>query len=266
MGGRRRTGRESLPSALVTDCHEPVLSPAGTGTAQRVDPDPPFRCFGCDAVLDERTHYCPHCGVRLDSGVTEPPWPGPSDPTTVYTRERPRLIGIAPQDSTLVLGAALAVLGVVLLAVGVLLAGALVLVAGLLFLAVFVQSFRRRPASRVARQTGTAYGLLRAQLGFTVAATSTRARGRVDLLRLRRRVKVLTRERRGHVVALGESIYAGDAEGAAAAHSALHDLDVRISAATGEISRLERRTAVRIRAARWSRFRRAERARTLHIT
>jgi hypothetical protein len=231
-----------------------------------VEPDPPFRCFGCDAVLDVRTHYCPHCGVRLDSGVTEPVWPAAPDPTSLYTRERPRLIGVAPQDSTLVLGTAAVVLGAVLLAVGVLLAGALVLTAGLLFLAVFAQSFRRRPASTIVRSVGTAYGLLRAELGFAVAATSTRARARSDLFRLRRRVKSLTRERRGHLLALGEAIYAGDAQGAAASHSTLHDLDERISGTTAEIVRLERWTTVRIRAARFTRVRRSEHARTLRIT
>jgi hypothetical protein len=231
-----------------------------------VDPDPPFRCFGCNAVLAERTHYCPHCGVRLDSGVTEPVWPGGSGLAGLHARERPRLIGVAPQDSTLVLGAVSVVLGAVLLAIAVFLAGALVLAAGALFLAVFVQSFRRRPASAIVRHAETAYGLLRAELGFMVAATSTRMRARADLMRLRRRAKTLARERRGHLLVLGESIYTGDSQGAAAAHGTLQDLDERIAATADEIARLERWTAARIRAARFSRFRRAERARTLHIT
>jgi hypothetical protein len=230
-----------------------------------VDHDPPFRCFGCDAVLAERTHYCPHCGVRLDSGVTEPVWPGVSDPTGLSTREHPRLIGVAPQDSTLVLGVGAVAVGAVFFGLGALLAGGLVLVAGLLLLAVFVQSYRRRPRSTILRHAATVFGVLRADLGFVGTSASTRARARADLMRLRLRVRTLSRQRRGHLVALGASIYAGDAYTAAAAHAALRDLDQRISATTEEIVRLDRWTTVRIRAARFSRFRRTERARTLHI-
>ena len=225
-----------------------------------MDPDP-FRCFGCDAVLAERTRFCPHCGVRLDSGVGEPVWPGAAETQVLYVRQRPRLIGVAPQDSTLLLGSAGIVLGAVLVGAGVLAVGWLLLVAGALLLVCFVALFRRRPASTIVRHVESAYGLARAQLGFTAAAASAWARGRADALRLRRRVRSLTKERRAHLFSLGESTYAGDTAGAEATRDGLRDLDERVAATTAEIARLERWTTVRIRAARFSRSRRAEAAR-----
>jgi hypothetical protein len=212
-------------------------------------------------VLAERTRFCPHCGVRLDSGVTEPVWPGADDMQSVYARERPRLIGVPPQDTMLVLGAVASVLGVVLLAIGAYLAGWLVLAAGILLLSVFVQSVRRRPASDILRNTVAAYGLVRAQLGYAGAALAAWVRARTGRLRLRRRAASLRRRRQGHVLAFGGFVYAEDEEGAAVERDALRDLDGQIAAILAEITRLERSTTARIRAARVSRSRRAEEAR-----
>jgi type II secretory pathway component PulM len=212
-------------------------------------------------MLAERTRFCPHCGVRLDSGVTEPVWPGAADMQSVYARERPRLIGVPPQDTMLVLGAGATLLGVVLLAVGAVLAGALVLAAGVLLLLVFVQSVRRRPASSIIRHASAAQGLVRAQLGFAGAALATWVRARTGRLRLHRRAASLRRLRQGHLLALGGFVYSEDEERAASERDALRDIDEQIAAILVEIARLERSATARLRAARFSRTRRAEEAR-----
>ena len=224
--------------------------------------DPPFRCFGCDSVLDERTRYCPHCGVRLDSGVTEPIWPGADLETKVYVSERPRLFGVPPQDTTLVVGFIAALLGIVLLAKGVALPGALLLVAGIVLLLVFGETFRRRPMSTIVRWVLIGSGVLRAQLGYAWTTASTWLRARAIRLRLRREVWSLRRARRGHLLALGERLYGDDPEGAETARDALRELDLRVAEREDAIARLEHRTAVRMRAARFWRSRRTAQARS----
>jgi hypothetical protein len=222
--------------------------------------DPPFRCFGCDVALHERTRFCPHCGVRLDTGMTEPFWPADVE-TKVYVTERPRLFGVPPQDTTLAVGFVAALLGIVLVAKGVALTGALLLAAGVVLLVVFAETFRRRPASAIVRWVVLGYDVLRAEVGFAASASATWLRARFEGLRLRREVRSLREARRGHLLALGECVYRDDMEGAEAARDALREHDGRIAERQSEIERLERRTAVRLRAARFWRRRLTAKAR-----
>ncbi len=217
----------------------------------------PSRCFGCDAELPERTRYCPHCGVRLDSGVAEPIWPASESETTLYVRQRPRLFGVPPQDTTLVLGALAVALGVALAASGVVLAGALLLTAGALFLLVFAETYRRRPESTVVRLLVLAADVLRAESAYAWTATSTWLDARGRRLRLRWEAERLRRQRRGHLLALGRSVYEDDPEAAESARDVLREIDERIESKAAEATRLERRAAIRIRAARFGLTQRA---------
>jgi hypothetical protein len=227
-----------------------------------MEPEPPFRCFGCQEVLAERTHYCPHCGVRLDSGITEPVWPGAdSEEIVLYARERPHLLGVASQDTMLVVGLVSAALaGLLIVTDRVLAGGALGAVAVLLLLA-FVEAVHRRPRSVIARWVGMVLDLIRAQVGFSAKAVAAYARARAASLRLRRDATVLRRSRRKHVLRLGEAVYREDVEATETERRALHDIDAGVSAKVAERAQLERQAKARIRAARVSRDRRAEEAR-----
>jgi hypothetical protein len=227
-----------------------------------MEPEPPFRCFGCEAVLAEQTHYCPHCGVRLDSGITEPVWPGSdAEEIVLYGRERPRLLGVPPQDTMLVVGAAGAVLAALLIATGQLVAGAALGAVALFLLIAFVEAVHRRPRSVVIRWFGIVLDLLRAQLGFAAKAVAAYARARTGALRLRLDAGVLRRSRSKHLLAFGDAVYREDAETIEQERQALQTIDAGVSAKDAERARLDRQAKARIRAARASRDRRAEKAR-----
>jgi len=251
-----------------------VTGASGDGPARshgtivlQMEPEPPFRCFGCKAVLGERTHYCPHCGVRLDSGITEPVWPGAdTEEVVLYARERPRLLGVPPQDTMLVVGLVSAALAALLIVTDRLLAGAAFGVVAVLLLLAFVEAVHRRPRSGIARWVGMVLDLIRAQLGFSAKAASAYVRARVGGMRLKRDATVLRRSRHKHVVALGEAVYGEDAEATKTERTALQAIDADVSAKDAERARLERQAQARIRAARASRDRRAKEARRRRAT
>src|SRR5262249_20129463 len=136
-----------------------------TGTVARKG----LRCFACESPLRASYLYCPSCGVRLDSGVAAAADPSSaSEPTTVYARERPRLFGVAPQDSLLLLGMTGLVLGFAAFGTGHLVAGIALLVLAYVFLGAFVEAMRRRPASTIARRTAAALRVLHRDLGFVI--------------------------------------------------------------------------------------------------
>src|SRR6185312_16912067 len=134
-----------------------VQSSPKAGRRRRVDPV--FRCFGCDVLLDEQTRYCPHCGVRLDSGVAETDWPGAAEATAIYQRERPRLVGVAPQDTMLILGLLGAGFGAYLGTRNHFLVGGLVLLASAMTLLVFAEGLMRQPRSAIAQSVKTGLAL-----------------------------------------------------------------------------------------------------------
>ena len=227
-----------------------------------MEPEPPFRCFGCKAVLAERTHYCPHCGVRLDSGITEPIWPGSdAEEVVLYGRERPRLLGVPPQDTMLAVGVVGAGLAAVLIVAGQVVAGAALGAVALFLLLAFVEAVHRRPRSAVVRWLGMALDLLRAQLGFAARAVAAYARARAGALRLRLDARVLRRSRYKHLLALGDAVYREDPATTEDEREALRTIDAGVSAKDAERARLDRQAKARIRAARASRDRRAEEAR-----
>jgi len=227
-----------------------------------MEQEPPFRCFGCHALLSERTRFCPHCGLRLDSGVGDPiPPNADTEEVVLYPRERPRLVGVPPQDTMLVVGVACGVLAALLLVAGRVPAGAALAVASLVLLLAFALELHRRPRSTIARWVGMVVALARAEVRFSAKATATWTRTRTAHLRLRRDTRALRRSRRAHVVALGEAVYLDDAEVAETERSALQTIDAGVSAKDAERARLQRQAQAQIRAARASRDRSTAEAR-----
>jgi len=227
-----------------------------------MEQEPPFRCFACDALLAEQTHYCPHCGVRLDSGISDPVPPNAdTEEVVLYARERPRLVGVPPQDTMLVVGVACGVLAAVLLVAGKVPAGAALVVASVVLLFAFALELHRRPRSTIARWLGMVVALGRAEVRFWAKATATWARTRTANLRLRRDARSLRRSRRHRVIALGEAVYRDDAGAAEMERGALQAIDAGVSAKDAERAKLERQAQAQIRAARASRDRRTAEAR-----
>jgi hypothetical protein len=232
-----------------------------TAIVSGMEPEAPFHCFGCEAVLAERTHYCPHCGVRLDSGVTEPRRTAGVEEIVLYGRERPRLLGVPPQDTMLVVGGVSAALSALLLVGRELLAGAALGAVAVLLLLGFLEAVHRRPQSAVVRWLGMALGLIRAQAGYGARAFAAYVRARAGASKLRLHASVLRRSRSKHLLALGDAVYRKDTETTEEERLALQRIDEGVSAKEAERARLERQAKARIRAARDSRDRRAAEAR-----
>ena len=217
----------------------------------------PVRCFSCDSPLKAAFLYCPYCGVRLDSGVGAAADPGELEPAALYVRERPRLFGVAPQDTMLVLGTFALALSLAAFATGRLVSGIVLLIAAYLFLLMFAEAMRRRPGSAIVRRGVAGARALRRQLGFVAVAIAARAATWMQRARLRLEHRSLSRSRRGRLLALGEAVFADDGEADADARAALVDLDASIAANEAQTEGLERRMTQRIRAARLARRRRS---------
>jgi len=225
----------------------------------------PVRCFSCDSPLKAAFLYCPHCGVRLDSGVGASADPGELEPAALYVRERPRLFGVAPQDTMLMLGTFALVLSLAAFATGRLVSGIVLLIAAYLFLLMFAEAIRRRPASAIVRKTVGGVRALRKQLGFAAVAIAARAATWTQRVRLRLEHRSLSRSRRRRLLTLGTAVHADDGEAEAEARTALADLDASIAANEAQTEGLERRMAQRIRAARPARRRRSTEERSTAI-
>jgi hypothetical protein len=217
----------------------------------------PVRCFSCDSPLKATFLYCPFCGVRLDSGVGESTDPGEPESAALYVRERPRLFGVAPQDTMLTLGTFALALSLAAFATGRLVSGIVLLIAAFLFLLTFAEAMRRRPGSIIVRRAVAGARVLRTQLGFAAVAIVARAATWTQRVRLRLESASLSRSRRERLLTLGTAVHADDGDAEAEARAALADLDASIAANKAKTEGLERRAALRIRAARLARRRRS---------
>ncbi len=209
-----------------------------------------LQCFACGSPLEARYVYCPLCGVRLDSGVTEADAQSHvPEPARIYARERPRLFGVPPQDTMLTLGALGLAVAFAAFATGRLVAGVTVLVVAYVVLGAFAAAVRRRPASVVARKAVAAVRLVGADVELVRAAAAASVSRRVRQARLRRERRSLAGNRRTRLLELGEAVHGGDDAAAGIVRDMLADLDEKIAENVAEAEGIERHSAQQIRTA-----------------
>jgi len=214
---------------------------------------PAAECANCGSRLTKKAKFCPECGARVGASSDEtaiqelPPDETGQVPVAMTTAE-PRFFGVTPPAAVIALaGASLALAIVLLLTDHFLFGGILLVVAGVLFM-LFASLARRLPETTVARASAGAVSAVRARAGFAVETVAAHSSARVELFRLRREMGELLGQRAEFARALGEAVYADDAEATESARSKMAELDDLISAkeeqmqqtAAGAMERIER--------------------------
>jgi hypothetical protein len=198
-------------------------------------------CAHCGTRLSRGARFCPRCGRRTPSAETEvlevPPDETGAVPVNV-TRTEPRLYGVTPASTVLVLAAAALVIGIVLLATGRWPVGLVVLGVGVLLLLVFLEAARRRPTDTVSRSTVEALGTVRARAGVAADSLATRGRAAGRLFALRRELQQLSSKRARLLLELGEAVYRGDEQATESARARVEELDRAAAQREGEMQQV----------------------------
>lgn len=176
-------------------------------------------CPQCGAELPAGARFCPSCGARVEAGSTAviPPPPDETGPVPVTVAERePHLFGVTPPLALLVLAVAALAVGALLLGLGSLVAGLVLLGVGLVLVVAYLATARdaRTRAARERVRAATA----------SLGARSAAAR---EATRLRHELARLEDERAARLRVLGEAVYAGSDDEAAAARAQVDALDAR---------------------------------------
>jgi len=150
------------------------------------------------------------------------------DPRVEVASAEPRIFGAVPPVLALVVGVAGLALGIVGLASGALVAGFVLLIAGACLTALALDASRRWPNSAIPRiSTAITHGV-GARMGFVRASAGAWSGASREVVKMRREVKSLRREREAHLLALGEVAYREDAKGMEALREELSEIDAGI--------------------------------------
>ena len=193
--------------------------------------------------LPRNARFCAECGRRVDdtdATAVEPVPPDETGPVPVHIVEaEPRLFGITPATALFGAGLAALALGILLVAIGYVLAGALLIGAAVLLFAAFATAAQRRPDTAVARVSADAARLAAGPRGLCGRdARRPRQRPRRALPRSAACCSTSTRSARRRCRMLGEAVYRGDEEAAAAGRDRVAALDREVEARHEELMRV----------------------------
>lgn len=212
-------------------------------------------CPNCGSRLTRRGRFCPECGARVrveegDTVVQELP-PDETGPVPIaLATATPRFFGVTPPSAVLALGAASLALGIALLVSGHVVVGGALLGVSLVLFVFFLRLVREVPDAAVSRLSSVAAEAVRARAGFAVESLAAHSGARVELFRLRRELTELTARRGELARALGEAVYADDAETSRSVREQMAELDDVIAAKEEEMERTAAGAMERIQRAR----------------
>jgi hypothetical protein len=194
-------------------------------------------CKACGTALPRGSKFCLECGTPVDatSGETAvqelPPHETGEVPVEPQVAER-RFFGVPPSTILLVLGLGALALAIFLFATGSWAWGLIFLGISLFLVTGFVSQVRRLPgeASGFSNASLAALVSVRARAGAAVDTVAAHGSARVELMRLRREVAALARERTTRLGELGEAVYAGNRTATKQAKDELKGLDETIQA------------------------------------
>jgi hypothetical protein len=184
--------------------------------------------------------------------VTGEPNPSlPSEESGVeLQRVQPRLFGTIPPLGLLSAGGLSALVAIALLVTGHWVIGPLLLVLGLLALGLYLVAAHHRPHSRLAQRAVGGVWLARDELRFAGTSAGAWSRASIRILRLRRDLHVLAREREGVQHELGAAAYHDDAERVAEHRARMRELDERMASCARRMEAARRVARARVSRAR----------------
>jgi chorismate mutase len=197
-------------------------------------------CANCGSRLPNGSRFCAECGTRVGAGpgetaIDELPTEETGQVPVRHAIATRHLFGVTPPAAVLALAAASLALAILLLASGHAIVGGALLGVTILLALFFVGLVRRLPDTAVARVSSGAIDAIKTRAGFAIEAATVQSRARVELFRLRRELAQLLAERTECARALGEAVYADDANGTESARARIAELDGLIGAKEGEM-------------------------------
>jgi type IV secretory pathway TrbD component len=193
-------------------------------------------CPRCGNDVPQDARFCPNCGLAVPSGYTvvdELPQ-DETGPVPVHRMTaEPRLFGVTPPETTLILGLAALAASIVLFAVGGWLLGFILLFAAVALLAAFFTHSRRHRETALTRGAAKASDSVLALVRYLLELLRVRSRAERELLLHRRSLKRATGERELLLRELGEAVYRKD-------ETATDSLRARIGALDDSIERTEK--------------------------
>jgi hypothetical protein len=151
-----------------------------------------------------------------------------ADPKVKITSVEPRLFGVVPPALALVLAVAALIAGVAVLISGEVAAGIGLVVVGLLLGALAIDAARRWPTSALPRLAIGVTDAVGSRLGLAWFSTAEWAQASREVIRLRRELRALRKEREAQQSALGAAAYADEPAEMETLRGRLADLDARI--------------------------------------
>jgi zinc-ribbon domain len=204
---------------------------------------PRAKCETCGAKLPAKSKFCPECGAPVASGDTvvqevPPSEDGPA-PVEQHVSQR-QLFGVPPSSMLLGLGVVGLIAAVVLLATGNWPWALIALGVALFLFTGFLNQARRLPDDSGApgRVSVNALSSVRSRAGAAKETIAAHGGARLELVRLRREISGLVRDRREHARELGEAVYAENEAAADDSKRRMKEIDDEIASKEGQMAQV----------------------------
>jgi hypothetical protein len=201
------------------------------------------KCETCGAALPRNSRFCPECGAAVSSGDTVvqevPPTESEPAPVESHVSQR-RLFGVPPSSVLLGLGVVGVIVAIVLLATGNWPWALIALGISLFLFTGFASQARRLPdeAGSPGRVSLGAITSVRSRAGAAKETIAAHGSARLDLLRLRRDVAGLSRERSERARELGEAVYAKNTKATKDLKERMQEIDDEIASKEGQMAQV----------------------------
>ncbi len=204
---------------------------------------PRAKCATCGAKLPAKSKFCPECGAAVASGDTvvhevPPAEDGPA-PVEQHVSQR-QLFGVPPSSVLLGLGVVGLIAAIVLLATGNWPWALIAFGVALFLFTGFLNQARRLPDDSGApgRVSVNALSSVRSRAGAAKETIAAHGSARLELVRLRREINTLVRDRGAHARELGEAVYAENDGAADDSKRRMKEIDDEIASKEGQMAQV----------------------------
>ena len=204
---------------------------------------PRAKCTTCGATLPKNSKFCPACGAAVASGSTvvqEVPATetGPT-PVGEHVSQR-RFFGVPPSSVLLVLAIVGLIVAIVLFATGNWPWALIALGISMFVFTGFAAQARRLPdeAGAPGRVSLSALTGVRTRAGAAKETIAAHGSARIELVKLRRQISVLAKERVARARELGEAVYAENDDAAKDSKARIKEIDDEIASKEGQMAQV----------------------------
>jgi hypothetical protein len=204
---------------------------------------PRAKCATCGAKLPAKSKFCPECGTAVFSGDTVvqdvPATEREPVPVEQHVSQR-QLFGVPPSSVLLGLAIVGAIAAIVLFATGNWPWALIALGLALFLFTGFAGQAQRLPddSGAAGRASLSALSSVRSRAGAAKETIAAHGSARLDLVRLRREIGALQRERGDRARELGEAVYAENGGAAEDSKRRMTEIDEEIASKEGQMAQV----------------------------